>query len=195
MSHANALSNTYFEHKIGANVYPVLPGEHRVIQDPQAAVTTLLGSCVSACLRDKRTGLGGLNHFLLPGNESLKSARYGTYAMEVLINEILSTGCARADLEAKVFGGAAVFAGGMKSNIGQKNALFVCEFLESEGIRVLAKDLGGVRGRRIYYFPRSGDARVQYLTGTESQSAAAVEANLERRLGGEPKSGTVELFG
>ncbi|MEM9229132.1 MAG: chemoreceptor glutamine deamidase CheD [Pseudomonadota bacterium] len=185
---------SHFEHKVDAEVYPVLPGDHLVISDPKAAVSTLLGSCVAACIRDRVTGLGGLNHFLLPGSDQSASARYGVYAMEVLVNEILANGGQRVNLEAKVFGGAEVLASTGQTRVGQKNAAFVKDYLNNEGIGILAQDLGGTAARRVYFFPASGKVRVQYLAATESKRAAESEAKLNNRLESKPTSGSVELF-
>lgn len=187
-------AHAHFEHKVNARVFPVLPGEHLVIDEPGAAVSTLLGSCVSACIRDRRRGFGGLNHFLLPGEDGGQSARYGAYAIKALINEILGRGCLRSDLEAKVFGGGEVIASSGGANVGRKNAAFVRGYLRSEEIAVLAEDLGGPAARRIYYFPHSGAVRVQYLAAPETRQAAAGEAGYRRRLASQPKSGEVELF-
>ena len=176
-------------------LHMVLPGEHLVIQNPGEAAGTILGSCVAACIRDRRSGVGGLNHFLLPGSEDQANPRYGSYAMEVLINEILSGGSQRCDLEAKVFGGAAVIASKVGYDIGRRNGEFVKSYLANEGIRLLADDLGGNRGRRLNYHPASGRARVQYLDPAESQVAARDEAKLDRELAEKPKVGSVELFG
>lgn len=198
----SALQNenaVYFESKVNSKVYPVLPGYHKVMDDPEIAITTLLGSCVAACIRDKRTGIGGLNHFLLPRDRSETgdfSARYGVNAMEVLINDILRTGATRQDLEAKVFGAANVIAGGNLNGIGKQNAEFVITYLQEEGIRLLASDLGGDRARRVFYFPSTGSVRVLNLSNTDSARAQAAEDSLEKRLQTETKAkaSIVELF-
>ena len=184
----------HFDHKIGARVHTVLPGGHLVITEPGTAVGTLLGSCVAACLRDARLGIGGLNHFLLPGDDCSTSARYGVYAMEVLINEILRHGGARRDLEAKVFGGGDMIATTSAASIGTQNAAFVRRYLSGEGVRIAAEDLGGVRARRVFFFPDTGRARVQYLDATESRDALAGESRYASRLRARPPSGGVELF-
>ena len=175
-------------------ILTVLPGEHLVTDSPQATVSTLLGSCVAACIRDKRTGFGGLNHFLLPGTEDKQSARYGAYAMEVLINDILSRGAYRGDLEAKVFGGGEVIDTGASLRIGQRNAEFVREYLSGESIPIMAEDVGGTRGRRVFYIPATGKAHVQYLDTREGRRAVAEEARLQNSLKTQPKTGGVELF-
>ncbi|QHQ36887.1 chemoreceptor glutamine deamidase CheD [Algicella marina] len=198
---AEALSNpVYYEAKVNSNVFPVLPGFHKVIHEPGIAVTTLLGSCVAACIRDARTGIGGLNHFLLPRDRSEGaagfSARYGVNAMEVLINEILRTGARKNDLEAKVFGAGNVIHRGEANNVGQQNAEFVVSYLRDEGIRLLASDLGGDRARRVFYFPETGKARVLSLSNRDSAQAGQAELTLEQKLRSEKKAtpSVVELF-
>lgn len=186
----------HWEQKVDAWVYPVLPGDHLTISESGAAVSTLLGSCVAACIRDKRSGQGGLNHFLLPAASSQdgQSARYGVYAMEVLINEILSAGARRQDLEAKVFGGGEVIASAAAVSVGSKNAAFVREYLGGEGIPILASDLGGSMARRVYYFPDTGKVKVQYLNPLDATGTVEREARLARSLVQKPQTGTVELF-
>lgn len=178
----------FYERKVAATVYTVLPGHHLVIEDAGAAISTLLGSCVAACIRDRRSGIGGLNHFLLPGRESEHSARYGAHAMDLLIGDILARGAERADLEAKVFGGAAVIAGAAGQFVGQTNAVFVRDYLRSRSIPILAEDLGGSCGRRLYYFPDTGKAKVQYMTNTETTKTLRGETALRASLvpGGAP---------
>ena len=184
----------HYEHKVGARVYPVLPGEHLVINEPGAAVSTLLGSCVAACIRDRVSGRGGLNHFLLPGSDGSQSARYGAYAMEVLINDILRQGARREDLEAKVFGGGEVIATSYAESVGQKNAAFVRNYLQTEGVGIVAEDLGGASARRVFFFPDTGKVRVQYLAALESRRAIDGERRFRSRLKEKPKTGSVELF-
>ena len=183
------------DHGRTTEIEMVLPGKHLVVDEESKAISTLLGSCVAACIRDRRSGIGGLNHFLLPGDDSQACARYGTYAMEVLINDILSRGARRQDLEAKVFGGAAVIISSFGFNIGRRNGEFVLGYLANEGIEVKARDLGGVRGRRLVYRPLTGEARVQYLSDAQSRQAAADEARLDVTMASNLKTGTVELFG
>ncbi|WP_112321096.1 chemoreceptor glutamine deamidase CheD [Oceanibium sediminis] len=190
-----AEDGSHFDHRVGARVHQVLPGDHLVIADPDAAVCTLLGSCVAACIRDTTTGVGGLNHFLLPGSDQSQSARYGAFAMEVLINEILGQGGRRERLEAKIFGAAESISGSHSRSVGSKNAAFARHYLETEGIPVVAADLGGTSGRRIYYFPSTGMVRVQYLAALESRAAEAQEARYRKTLGSAPVAGAVELFG
>ncbi len=189
------LPHAAYEPKIGAPAIHVLPGECRVIRLPNVALTTLLGSCVAACIRDPRTGVGGINHFLLPEDEGrggLGSARYGIHAMEALINEVLRHGAAKRDLEAKVFGGANVIDMSSGDTVGKRNALFVSEYLRAEGIAVAAADLEGARARRIYYFPDTGRARVLRLPESAARVAGARERRYRSRLSSLRAAGPVE---
>lgn len=187
----------FWDPKIGGPARNVLPGAHLITDEADIAVTTLLGSCVAACIRDRELGLGGLNHFLLPGgpaDSAQKTARYGVHAMEVLVNEILKHGGRREQLEAKVFGGANVIDVSARETVGDRNARFVVDHLEREGIRILASDLGGERARRVYYFPVTGRVRVQKLGSSEARDLTRSEAQLESRVSNAPTAGGVELF-
>ncbi|MFO7855206.1 MAG: chemotaxis protein CheD [Paracoccaceae bacterium] len=187
----------YYEPKIGARAVSVLPGRHAVIAEAGAAVTTLLGSCVAACVRDVERGIGGLNHFLLPGDAGAgageRSARYGVYAMEVLINDILKRGGRKERLEAKVFGGANVIDTSATDTVGARNAAFVRRYLETEGIALVAADTGGDRARRIFFFPATGRASVLRLADAETRAAGRAESRLARSAAA-PTAGRVELF-
>lgn len=136
----------------------ILQGEYQVALGEGVVLTTVLGSCVSACLRDPVAAVGGMNHFLLPGAGAARDAeRYGAYLMELLINGLLKEGARRERMEAKLFGGARMIEG--LSDIGGQNAAFARQFLHDEGIRLVAAHLGGDRGRRVEFFPLSGRAR------------------------------------
>jgi chemotaxis protein CheD len=137
----------------------IIQGEYRVGDDPEMVLTTLLGSCVSACIRDPALGIGGMNHFLLPGG--VESERMGVHLMELLLNGLMRRGAQRERLEAKIFGGARMMEG--LSDIGKRNADFARSFLDYEGIRVVGGDLGGERGRRLQFWPVSGRARQSYI--------------------------------
>ncbi len=143
----------------------IVQGEYKVSHDPNVVVSTLLGSCVAACIRDPLAGVGGMNHFLLPGEDSRSHSgdaeRYGDYLMELLVNGLMKQGAQRERLEAKLFGGARMMRG--LSDIGRQNAEFAQRYLRHEGIRVVGKDLGGRQGRRVQYWPVSGRARQSYV--------------------------------
>lgn len=195
---ASAEATVYFEPKVNFNVYPVLPGHHKVISDPGIALTTLLGSCVAACIRDRRTGIGGMNHFLLPHDKNENStdfsARYGVNAMEVLINEILRSGARKEDLEAKVFGAGNIIVTADMAKVGAQNAAFVVSYLKTEGIGLLASDLGGIRARRVFYFPATGNVRVLNLSPSETSQAGRQDAQLDHTLRKKTQTSQVELF-
>ena len=169
----------------------IVQGEYKVSGDPNVVVSTLLGSCVAACIRDPVAGVGGMNHFLLPGEDarshSHEAERYGDYLMELLVNGLMKQGAHRDRLEAKLFGGARMMRG--LSDIGKKNAEFAERYLKYEGITVVGKDLGGQRGRRIQYWPVSGRARQSYVAeGSGIDNFEIVRAPMSRGCG------EVELF-
>lgn len=186
----------FWDPKIGAMTQTVLPGFHAVTDVPGVALVTLLGSCVAACIRDTALGLGGINHFLLPGAPGVDhgSARYGVNAMELLINDILKRGGAKERLEAKVFGGANVIDVSGADTVGDRNARFVVDYLRAEGIRLAAADLGGDRARRVFYFPDTGRATVLRLPVSDTRRLRREELALKERAVAAPKSGGVELF-
>lgn len=185
----------YWDAKIGSNATIVLPGDHHVTERKDLALVTLLGSCVAACIRDVETGIGGLNHFLLPddrsGEAGAGSMRYGTNAMEVLINDILRRGGAKHRLEAKVFGAGNVIDTSAAETVGDRNAKFVQEYLRREGVKIAASDLGGNRARRIFFFPATGRVSVLRL---EPTSVREQEMRLKAKVDTAPKAGGVELF-
>jgi chemotaxis protein CheD len=143
----------------------VIQGEYKVSNDPDVVLTTILGSCVAACLRDPSAGVGGMNHFLLPGNDGREAERYGVHLMELLVNELLKRGARRERLEAKLFGGGKTMEG--LSDIGSLNAAFAERFLRNEGITVNGGSLRGDRGRRIQFWPVNGRARQVFLTNDQ----------------------------
>lgn len=177
----------------GAEVEPpkihVIQGEFHVSGDPGIVMTTILGSCVAACMRDAVAGVGGMNHFLLPGEIGAEGMRYGVQSMELLVNGLLRRGARRDRLEAKLFGGAHLFDG--LSDIGAQNADFAERFLRDEGVRLVGGSLRGNQARRIQFWPVSGRARQIFLAKTESTVFAA-----ERRQRPAPvaESGGLELF-
>jgi chemotaxis protein CheD len=195
---AGTASGAYFERDLRCHAVKILPGEYHVAAD-DVALVTVLGSCVSACLRDTRLGIGGMNHFLLPDvgdplQAASASARYGAYAMEVLVNELLKRGARRDTLEAKVFGGGNVMAGLTQANVGERNATFVLRFLRDEAIRVAAHDLMDVHPRKVAYFPRSGRALVRKLTVLPNDTIVRREQDYRARLSAGVMEGDVELF-
>lgn len=190
-------NNRYYDRHFAVEAAKILPGEYFVSSQGMLLVT-VLGSCVAACVRDTESGIGGMNHFMLPddgGREAVgTSARYGTYAMEVLINHLLKLGARRQRLEAKVFGGGAVLASLATSNVGARNAEFVLNYLKTEKIPVVAKDLLDSYPRKVYYFPESGRVLVKKLHRVHNDTLFNREKDYKARLSQAPMAGDVELF-
>ena len=171
----------------------IVQGEHYVTEDPEVVLTTILGSCVAACLRDPVAGVGGMNHFLLPGGDPRKgdedSVRYGVHAMELLVNALLAKGARRERLEAKLFGGARLITG--LTDVGEMNATFAEEFLRREGLNHVGGSLRGDAGRRIQYWPGSGRARQVFLPKDTSDVFARETRPVPRPAA---DTGALELF-
>ncbi len=190
----------YFDREHNSEAAKILPGEYYATGRNMVLVT-VLGSCVCACIRDRVSGVGGMNHFMLPhsgqdrNNPLGESARYGTYAMEILINQLLKMGAKRGNLEAKVFGGASVLRGFTVNNVGERNAEFVMKFLKTEKIPVLAQDMLDVNPRKVYYFPATGLVRVKNLKQVHNDTIINREAEYNTRLQYAKLEGDVELFG
>lgn len=190
---------TYYDRHFERHAVKILPGEYFVTNGDKMIVT-VLGSCVAVCLRDKAIGIGGMNHFLLPndGNNETglltESARYGVYAMELLINHLLKMGASRNRMEAKVFGGGNVLRGLKLNNVGQRNATFVLEYLHNESIPVVAKDLLDEFPRKVYFFPDTGNVLVKKIKTLHNTTIMDRESEYRMRVKFTPKSGDVELF-
>jgi chemotaxis protein CheD len=154
----------------------VLPGEYFVHDGPIVILTTL-GSCIATCLWDPQRRIGGMNHFMLPeGNAAGASAgRYGSYAMELLINALMKRGAARARLHAKVFGGGMVVEGTNSINIGKQNTRFVLDYLATEGVPVLAHDVLDIHPRKVRLMPDTGEVKVKRLPPTRAGELARRE--------------------
>jgi chemotaxis protein CheD len=192
----------FWDRENGCWMVKILPGEYYVSRGEEA-ISTVLGSCVSACVRDPERGLGGMNHFMLPAdgaggpNDWLDPAvglatRYGSHAMESLINDLLKLGAVRERLEIKLFGGGRILAS--MTDVGGRNIDFIRSYISLEGYRVAAEDLGGTRPRKVIYFPASGRARLRKLRPVENRIISHHEqlylASLDRQAAG----GEVELF-
>ncbi len=191
-------SNFYFDNGFNSHSVKLLPGEYYVTNEDLLLVT-VLGSCVAACIRDCHSGIGGMNHFMLPddgsGDTSMNtSARYGTYAMEILINQLMKLGANRSSLEAKVFGGGNVLGSMKITNVGQRNADFVLKFLADEKIRVVAQDLVDIYPRKVYFFPKTNKVMVKKLMKTHNDTIFEREKTYSNRLRHSEVEGDVELF-
>lgn len=191
-----------FDGKLGAVVAKILPGEYYATGDNEY-ITTTLGSCVSACIWDPFVHFGGMNHFMLPDCDDAKvadfasggasdSARYGSFAMEHLINVILKAGGRRERLQAKIVGGGHVLQ--ITTNIGERNIEFVRNYLRNEGINIVGEDVGGRCGRQVRFHPQSGNAAVRPLASTENRGIVDLEGSYRRTIVQQPAAGEVELF-
>lgn len=195
--------NRYWDRLRNIPAAKILPGECYVSACGEL-ISTVLGSCVAACIRDTTTGIGGMNHFMLPIQNSdrpmLRSSVvnadlcYGNWAMEYLINSILKTGATRKNLEVKLFGGGRVLANMKQMDIGQRNVDFVLDYLEKEGLYVASKDLGSTCPRKILYFPDTGAVKLKRLHTLANNTVQIREKEYVDSLKRKPAAGDVELF-
>ncbi len=194
--------NRYYDRHFDCEAVKILPGEYYATTS-NTLIVTVLGSCVSACLRDRVSGIAGMNHFLLPndgnGQDNLlsDSARYGVFAMEILINHLLKLGARRENLEAKVFGGGNVLKGFTTINVGERNAEFVLDYLANESIPVIASDLLDVYPRKVYFFPETGQVLVRKIKSLHNNTILDRESEYRHQLRSVPVVNTgsdVELF-
>lgn len=192
----------YYDKALQTHAVRLLPAEYRVSNQPLALVT-LLGSCVAACLYDPLVGVGGMNHFMLPGSagntrsdiaDGDMSARYGAHAMELVINDLLKRGAHRSRLLAKVFGGGNVLSGFQTDPIGTRNARFVLQYLVAERIPVVAQDLGDTQPRKVCFFVQTGRTLVRRLPSTRDDEIVRAERAYYGTLSRAPVAGSVELF-
>ena len=169
-------------------------GEFEVTDRHNLVFSTILGSCVSACIRDPSLGIGGMNHFLLPAapGSGADDRRYGVQAMELLVNALLAMGANRHRLEAKVFGGGRMSAGLV--DIGSKNVTFVRQFLGDEGIPIVGESLGGLQARRIHFWPATGRAKQQLVADPGLAARERALAERASRVVEREPVGDLELF-
>jgi chemotaxis protein CheD len=188
----------YYDAHFKNDAVKVLPGEYFVASEDMLVMTTL-GSCIACCLWDRQAAVGGMNHFMLPdggGSDTIGTGgRYGTYAMELLINEMQKRGASRLTMEAKIFGGGAVISGMNSINVGERNTKFVIEYLHTERIPVVSKDVLDVYPRKVCFLPHSGKAMVKRLAPTNPEAIVAQERAAAQRV--QPAStggGSIDLF-
>ena len=191
----------HFDPREGKVVAKLLPGDYYVTLGDEM-IFTVLGSCVSACVRDRVLGIGGMNHFMLPqdspdasrpwGSSASAATRYGNVAMEMLINDILKNGGRRENLEFKLVGGGRVLDA--MTDIGARNIEFVRNYMKQEGFRVLGEDLGDEHPRKVMFHPKSGSARVKKLTRNRPAEIVERERRYSRKIESAPVAGDVELF-
>lgn len=176
----------------------ILPGEFYVTRKNER-IETILGSCIAACVRDPVSGAGGMNHFMLPVDKNAvgapelsKANHYGNYAMENLVNSLLSSGAKRERLEFKIFGGGRIING--NSNIGWYNIGFAFDYVYTEGFKVVSQDIGDIYPRKVLFYPHTGRVRVRRLNAMHNQSLAAEESRYSKKIVTKPVEGDIELF-
>ncbi|MBN4080496.1 chemoreceptor glutamine deamidase CheD [Beggiatoa alba] len=193
--------NRYWDRVHEIDTAKILPGEFYVTRENEL-VTTVLGSCVSACIRDIKRGVGGMNHFMLPAAKGLvdlsinsNSARYGNHAMEMLINVILKMGGLKKNLEVKLFGGGRVITSMSSLDVGEQNISFIQNYTEVEKLNVASEDLGDIFPRKILYFPRTGRVLVKKLRKLHNDTLEKRERLYQEQLSHKTVgSNDIELF-
>ncbi len=171
----------------------ILPGEY-FVHDEDMLIMTTLGSCIAACIWDRNARIGGMNHFMLPEGSG-DSGRYGSYAMELLINELLKRGASRLTLEAKVFGGGQVISGMNTMNVGERNTQFVMDYLKTEHITVVSKDVLDIYPRKVCFLPASGKAMVKRLAAANTEALLAQDrVAVQKAVPSVTGGGSVDLF-
>lgn len=171
----------------------ILPGEYFVYAE-DILITTTLGSCIACCLWDRERRVGGMNHFMLPEGAG-DSGRYGSYAMELLINEMMKRGASRLTMEAKIFGGGAVISGMNTINVGERNTKFVIDYLNTERIPIVSRDVMEIYPRKVCFLPASGKAMVKRLAPTHVDTFVAIDkAAAQRAVPATTGGGSVDLF-
>jgi len=189
--------NRYWDKLTGLSTAKILPGEFYVTAHKEAIVT-ILGSCISACIRDPKAGIGGMNHFMLPISKSATvsqtadAARYGNFAMEQMINDILRNGGNRKNLEIKIFGGGRVMRG--ITDVGKKNIAFVKEYITLEDLNLLAEDVGGNYPRKVMYLPKTGQVKMKKLINQHNDTVETRDESYFDKISHQKTEGDIELF-
>lgn len=185
----------YADHHFQYDAVKVLPGEYFVSSE-DLVIMTVLGSCIAACIWDNKMRIGGMNHFMLPdGDGADGSGRYGSYAMELLINEMIKLGARRETMQAKVFGGGAVMAGFTTMNVGERNTKFVLDYLATERIPVVSQDVLDIHPRKVCFFPVTGKVLVKRLAHSHPESLVVEERKGNAALVAKSTAGgSVDLF-
>lgn len=185
----------YSDHHFQYDAVKVLPGEYFVANE-DIMIMTVLGSCISACIWDGRVRAGGMNHFMLPDGDSADGGgRYGSYAMELLINQMLKIGARRESMQAKIFGGAQVMAGFTSMNVGERNTKFVLDYLATERIPVVSQDVLDIHPRKVCFFPVTGKALVKRLAHSHPETLVVEERKGNAlSVAKSTSGGSVDLF-
>lgn len=192
----------YWDNEYNVVAARILPGEYYVTREDEL-VTTVLGSCISACIRDKVLGIGGMNHFMLPetnserlnaGSESVvgNATRYGNYAMEHLINDILANGGKRKNLEVKLFGGGKILP--RMGDVGKRNIEFALEYVDTEALILTSQDLGDIYPRKVIYFPKTGKVKMKKVKDLHNETIVQRETKYRTTIKDEPVVSEIELF-
>ena len=184
----------FHDHHFKTNAVKILPGEY-FVSDEGIVIMTVLGSCIAACIWDPQARVGGMNHFMLPDGGGDTSGRYGSYAMELLINEMMKLGARRERMQAKVFGGGQVMHTFTTMNVGERNTQFVLDYLQTERIAVISKDVLDIYPRKVCYFPATGKAMCKRLAHShpetlETQERKGSAAVVAKTTAG----GSIDLF-
>ena len=164
----------FSDHHFKTNAVKILPGEY-FVSDEGIVIMTVLGSCIAACIYDPRARVGGMNHFMLPEGGADSGGRYGSYAMELLINEMMKLGARRETMQAKVFGGGQVMHTFTTMNVGERNTRFVLDYLQTERIAVVSKDVLDIHPRKVVFFPSTGKAMVKRLAHSHPETLETQE--------------------
>lgn len=194
--------NRYWDNENQIVAVKLLPGEFYVTKDDEM-ITTVLGSCISACIRDSATGIGGMNHFMLPQTTHSKlnsraesvvgnAFRYGNFAMEHLINTILQQGGKRKNLEVKLFGGSKIIA--TLGDVGQRNIDFVLDYIDTESLKLISQDLGDIYPRKVNFFPQTGRVRMKKIKDLHNNTIANREKIYSNNISNVAVEGSIELF-
>ncbi len=193
--------NRYWDRHTGLYGAKILPGEFYVTRNNEFIVT-VLGSCVSACIWDEVAGVGGMNHFMLPDDHNASgnwtsssnssSTRYGNVAMEMMINDILKHGGNKKRLQVKIFGGGQMLTS--MTDIGQRNILFIYDYIMTEGLKKVGEDVGSVYPRKVMFFPITGRVRMKRLGSMNNDTVIQRENEYLNKVQKQPSAGEVELF-
>ncbi|MDX8126281.1 chemoreceptor glutamine deamidase CheD [Methylomonas sp. EFPC1] len=194
--------NRYWDQENQIVAAKLMPGDYYVTKQDEM-ITTVLGSCVAACIRDVVTGVGGMNHFMLPETSKSRlnardeavvgnASRYGNYAMEHLINAILQNGGKRKNLEVKLFGGGKIIA--TLGDVGARNIQFVLDYVDTEALNLVSHDLGDIYPRKVNFFPHTGRVRMKKIKDLHNQTIFLREKQYSSSIKDAPVEGSVELF-
>lgn len=193
--HSGEATFFFFDQHFQFNAVKILPGEY-FVSDENLVIQTVLGSCIAACLWDSRSRVGGMNHFMLPDRSSTdQSGRYGSYAMEILINELMKIGGRRETMQAKVFGGGQVMANFSSVNVGERNTAFVREYLATERIPIVSEDVMDIYPRKVVFFPVTGKAMVKRLAHAHQDLVVAEKTRGDAAVVAQSnRGGSIDLF-